>query len=296
MYSLLSHAKRIRGTTLIETLVVVSLFTLLVSILVPSLSRARVQAKLTTCQANIRQIGTLVSVYQSESSDYVPLVFDYWANSSLAEYQPAENCWLSVALRRYDAQTRNLEGKKFNPKICWRDPPGIDTPNLRQYQRTFMPEVYACPFEAGKPGPDVNPVRENRGEYWEYRFGGTWESYHTWNRLSRKLYRWEAGPLAKYHQKYPTLFFNREGRHRKWSSHDAKAAGRGSLGEMTTIFCAQGEFMSMLYYPSISTSCPPMRPFWANIGSHRRTERGGTNALFADNHVEWVRGDQIGSP
>jgi prepilin-type processing-associated H-X9-DG protein len=54
--------------------------------------------------------------------------------------------------------------------------------------------------------------------------------------------------------------------------------------------------MSTLFYPVVSASCPPMRPFWANIGSHKQADRGGTNALFGDTHVEWVAGNQIGSP
>jgi len=285
-----------RGFTMIEALTVVSITALAISMLVPSLARARTQARLTTCQANLRQIGTLVTIYQAESSDFVPLLFDYWANSTLAGSLPAEQCWLSVALRRYDSSTRTLEGRGFDPKASWPDPPVPGKRGLRDYQQTVMPELYACPFERGRPAPAENPVREDRGDYWEYRFGGTWESYHTWTRLPRLLAQWQAGPMKRYDQKYPTLHFNREGRHRKWSSRDAKAAGRGSLAEMTTVFCAQGEYMSRVYYPSLSCSCSPTQPFWANIGSHRQTDSGGTNALFADTHVEWVPGHRIGSP
>jgi len=284
------------GFTLLEAMSVVSITALAISILIPSLARARVQARVTSCQANIRQIGMLVSLYQAESADFVPLVMDYWSNTTLAGSKPAEQCWLSVALRRYDAQTRNLEARRFDPKICWPDQPVDGLPRVDEYQRTIMPELYACPFERGKPPLPENPMRENREEYWEYRFGGTWESYHTWTRLPRLLAQWQAGPLASYDQKYPTLYFNRDGRHRKWTIHDAKKVGRGSLAEMTTVFCAQGEFMSTIYYPSISCNCGPTKPFWANIGSHRQSEGGGTNALFADTHVEWVPGYRIGSP
>jgi len=31
-----------------------------------------------------------------------------------------------------------------------------------------------------------------------------------------------------------------------------------------------------------------------NLNSHRSNLGGGTNALFADTHVEWVKGTQIG--
>ena len=34
----------------------------------------------------------------------------------------------------------------------------------------------------------------------------------------------------------------------------------------------------------------------ANIGSHRTGQGGGTNVIFADTHVDWVRGAQVGWP
>lgn len=282
--------------TLVEMLSVVSIVALILSLLLPALARARTQAKITTCQANIRQLGMLVSMYQAESADFVPLLFDYWSNLALAGSKPAEQCWLSVALRRYDSQTRNLDAKRFDPTICWPDPPVAGLPRVQEYQRKVMPELYSCPFERGNPAWPTNPVRDDRGDYWELRFGGRWESYHTWTDPPPLLGRWKPGPLAKYDQMYPTLHFNRGGRHRKWNWRDAKAAGRGSLAELTTVFCAQGEFMSTVHAPAISCSCSPMRPFWANIGSHRQGHQGGTNALFADTHVEWIPGHRIGSP
>ena len=47
-----------KGFTLIELLVVVSVITLLVSILLPSLARAREQAHRAICANNIKQITT----------------------------------------------------------------------------------------------------------------------------------------------------------------------------------------------------------------------------------------------
>jgi len=55
--------RRRRGFTLIELLVVVSIIALLISILLPSLSRAREQAKLVACQANISSVGKTFILY-----------------------------------------------------------------------------------------------------------------------------------------------------------------------------------------------------------------------------------------
>ncbi len=61
-----------RGFTLIELLVVISIVALLVAVLLPSLKRARDQAKLTACAASLRQLGTGIHTYASEHGGYIP--------------------------------------------------------------------------------------------------------------------------------------------------------------------------------------------------------------------------------
>lgn len=58
--------KRWSGFTLIELLVVVAIIALLISILLPSLSRARELAKRVTCAANARAIGNSCKIYAAE--------------------------------------------------------------------------------------------------------------------------------------------------------------------------------------------------------------------------------------
>jgi len=60
------------GFTLIELLVVISIITLLISILMPSLSRAREQAKSVHCLARLKEFGTALASYDNLTNGALP--------------------------------------------------------------------------------------------------------------------------------------------------------------------------------------------------------------------------------
>ena len=67
----------VRGFTLIELLAVVTIIATLIAILLPSLARARVAARRTACQSNLRQIGFAWTTYLGANGD----AFYQWANA-----------------------------------------------------------------------------------------------------------------------------------------------------------------------------------------------------------------------
>lgn len=60
-----------RGFTLIELLVVVAIIALLIAILLPSLGKARDQAKLTTCGARLKQWGVAMNLYAQTNANQI---------------------------------------------------------------------------------------------------------------------------------------------------------------------------------------------------------------------------------
>lgn len=117
MYERLNKTRKL-SFTLTELLVVIVVISILMTILVPSLNKAREAAKNALCLSNFGQIGTATYTYSAQHNGNLPASFNgdgmnppYWYGA-LKDYISKDNEW-SAAL--YSCPTVNYSGETKHP-------------------------------------------------------------------------------------------------------------------------------------------------------------------------------------
>ncbi len=232
------------GFTLIELLVVVAIIALLISILLPNLSRAKEQSRIVVCLSNLRQIGLAMNGYFMDNNDWFPFErhnnFNYLHGFYYGGH-PGRSPWWGYT----DPAYRNTpRGRPFNPYIYpdlpnW-DPPPTDP----QFEVVRKMPVYQCPSDTGgfwnnsnaEDPFSVKPLHYETGTSYDlnYHFAYNWAilkfsdgSRPRWQhranaflRMQRK--RDQTTFIMLYEDPFDSamwLRFPRRGWHRQWNKH-----------------------------------------------------------------------------
>ena len=110
--------------TLIELLVVIAIIALLVSILLPALSKAREQTKAAICLSNLHHLGIACKMYADDNRGRMPHLRDFdWVTPLYQYYRKIELLRCPSASKPYSIATYpdELVGGKFKAWAKWRD-------------------------------------------------------------------------------------------------------------------------------------------------------------------------------
>jgi len=121
------------GFTLIELLVVIAIISLLVSILLPSLTKAKELARRVACASNLHNLGIGFHIYASESDALLPMSYD--------ENNVNKETWAFPI--NAIMNTGNVQPETYDP----------------------APEIFCCPSDPDRKGQWTDMEFYNGGNY-----------------------------------------------------------------------------------------------------------------------------------
>jgi prepilin-type N-terminal cleavage/methylation domain-containing protein/prepilin-type processing-associated H-X9-DG protein len=141
---------RYRGFTLVELLVVIGIIALLISILLPALSKARQSAVTVQCMSQLRQFGQVDYMYSNDNRGY--LFPSYWffrpGISSPASLQNILGSYIKLSTAESGGNAGGLSTQLY---VC----PAVQNFDTRQF-----PQTYSC-NEGVHPNETPDPADPN---------------------------------------------------------------------------------------------------------------------------------------
>ncbi len=245
-----------RGFTLIELLVVIAIISLLVTILMPSLQKAKELARNTICCTNLNGIGKAIYYYLKEFEGTFP-VWEQWDEAEPDGTMPDITWWymdLAKTMSYSDLWT-HYPAVDVEEEETWEDP-GLFLCPMADRSKRSRGENAASPGWHSVVGDSMGPSEPRpTGGWWvellSYSWNSSFGSYGGQGKTNKYANRVKAGNVINAHEKI--MVSDSDGGH----GRDSAVGGSGAGGE----------------------------PDQERAMGDRHN--GGSNLLFADSHVDW---------
>lgn len=267
------------GFTLIELLVVVAIIALLISILLPSLARARELAKRTTCAANMSGIGKGLHTYANDGNQGMPI----------SAHQKASGATYNTGLVTYVAMIGSRRGQLGSPSVgeiiipAGSSAEGTKISTVRNLwtlvrQGGSTPASFICPSSDDQKNDEDNPQ-----DYWDFGKGDS-------------LTEGTASAGANFIQAWAQVSYGYQVPYGQFGKPSAEGDQRSVLaadkGPYSTGNPAEGGKSGLgTGAPQLTNMTSVSSPDdWRKFNSPNHGGYGdgeGENVLYADSHAEW---------
>ena len=166
---------RRKAFTLIELLVVVAIIALLISILLPSLNRARAQARTSICASRITQLAKAILMYADDYDEVPPFLGRGWEDcDELSDTEWPTGSGMTIRQWAYAENwlMPNMPDYWFDRQEIWPEYADVRDGSLFKYTR--FEGLYRCPDFERVSDPDKS---QNAFNYTRSMLGRKWYDF-----------------------------------------------------------------------------------------------------------------------